>query len=198
MSEYSLNFDKYYDKVCKWCCQNIFTISTLENGGKNLSLKEQNEILKKNEKNWGNDIIGNDKIKQTSQWTTKLGENFVAKILSDKGYTVKRPIKKEGYKPDWEIEEAIIEVKTRNWNTTGTAGEKVLGAPYKYAAIPRLYGKPLKIICVAYQEYELTYGNTRVFGEDIQVEQKKMLDEWKKRGIEYVKFSDIINGNYKF
>ena len=200
MSETSFKFDENYDAVCNWCQQNPFTNKTLENGGKNLSSKERNKILNKNEKTWGNNIIGNDETKQIKQWTTKLGENFVAKILSNSGYTVNRPIKKACYKPDWEIEKAIIEVKTRNWTTPGTAGEKVLGSPYKYAAIPRLYGKPLKIICVAYQEYELTYGNTKVFGEDkdIHIEQKKMLDEWKRWGIEFVKFSDIINGNYKF
>ena len=200
MRETSFKFDENYDAVCNWCQQNPFTNTTLENGGKNLSSKERNKILNKNEKTWGNNIIGNDETKQIKQWTTKLGENFVAKILSNSGYTVNRPIKKECYKPDWEIEEAIIEVKTRNWTTPGTAGEKVLGSPYKYAAIPRLYGKPLKIICVAYQEYELTYGNTKVFGEykDIHIEQKKMLDIWKGMDIEFVKFSDIINGNYKF
>ena len=46
-------------------------------------------------------------------------------------------------------------MKTHTWCTTGTAGEKILGVPFKYSELPRLYGKPLKIICVAYQEREL-------------------------------------------
>ena len=84
-------------------------------------------------------------------------------------------------------------MKTRSWTTSGTAGEKVFGVPYKYAEIPKLYGKPLKIVCVAYQECELMHGKTRVFGDDISTEKKEMLAFWKERNIEFVKFSDIIN-----
>ena len=46
----------------------------------------------------------------------------------------------------------MVEVKSRSWCTTGTAGEKVR-VPYKYADIPNLYNKPLMIVCVAYQEW---------------------------------------------
>ena len=37
-----------------------------------------------------------------------------------------RPKKINGYKPDWETEDGIYEAKTRNWTTSGTAGEKIL------------------------------------------------------------------------
>ena len=63
----------------------------------------------------------------------------------------------QGVHPDWETEDAIWEVKTRNWSVPGTAGEKILGVPYKYSDVPELYGKPLKIVCVAYQEWECTH-----------------------------------------
>ena len=82
-------------------------------------------------------------------------------ILEKIGKIVKRPEKKNHYLPDWETDDAIWEVKTRNWNTPGTAGEKVLGVPYKYSDIPRLYGKPLKIVLVAYQEHEFINGHTK-------------------------------------
>ena len=59
----------------------------------------------------------------------------------------------------------IYEVKTSNWTISGTAGEKVLGTMYKYSDIPKFYKKPLKIICIAYQEYELTNCNTKIFGK---------------------------------
>jgi len=182
-----MNFESSVNSICKWCISNPFI------GKSNLSKKQENERMNKAEKNWGNLLIGRGPENQTSQWTTILGESIVAEILSSQGHTVNRPKNINGYKPDWEIEDAIIEVKTRNWTTPGTAGEKVFGVPYKYAEIPKLYGKPLKIVCVAYQEYELTHGKTRVFGQDISTEKKEMLAFWKERGIEFVKFSDIIN-----
>ena len=103
-----------------------------------------------NEKEWGNSMIGDS---GNGNWTTKLGEKAVGEILRLKGETPKRiskACKKDCYEPDWETEEGVYEVKTRNWTTQGTAGEKVLGTPYKYANIPKLYGKPLKIVCIAY------------------------------------------------
>ena len=42
----------------------------------------------------------------------------------------------------------------------GNSREKVFGTMYKYSDLPQIYGKPLYIVCVAYQEWELSYGNT--------------------------------------
>ena len=97
------------------------------------------------------------------QWTTKLGEQLVYDILNLKGENPRKPVRKGGFEPDWETDEYIYEVKTSNWWVSGTAGEKVLGTWIKYQDIPKLYGKPLKIVCVAYQEWELTYGKTQYF-----------------------------------
>ncbi len=143
------------------------------------------------EKAWGNKVIGQV---NNNQWTTKLGEELVRLALVNKGYNVRKPLKIGGYKPDWECDEFIYEVKTRNWTTSGTAGEKVFGVPFKYSDIPRLYSKPLKIVCVAFQEYELTYGPSCVFGE-VSPEKKKLLDFWREEfNIEFVKFTDLARG----
>lgn len=142
------------------------------------------------EKAWGNKIIGQ---KTNVNWTTLLGESLVRDILKMKGENPRKPSKKAGYSPDWETDDFIYEVKTRNWTTTGTAGEKVLGTMYKYSDIPLLYGKPLKIICVAYQEYELTHNNTKIFGE-IGKRKHEYIQLAKKHDIEYVKFSEFIKG----
>jgi hypothetical protein len=92
----------------------------------------------------------------------------------------------------------MYEVKTRNWTTTGTAGEKVLGVMYKYSDIPDLYGKPLKIVCVAFQEYELTNGPTKIFGDELSDRKKAYLELAKTQDIEYMKFSDLVASiNYK-
>ena len=185
-----INFDDSMKSIINWCIKNPFVIEST------LSRKEKNKQMNINEKKWGNQIIGRGPENHTSQWTTILGESIVAEVLSSQGHTVYRPKNMNGYKPDWEIENAIIEVKTRSWTTSGTAGEKVFGVPYKYAEIPKLYGKPLKIVCVAYQECELMHGKTRVFGDDISTEKKEMLAFWKERNIEFVKFSDIINNKF--
>ena len=152
--------------------------------------KSERDKANKSEKLWGNQMIG---ATNNGQWTTKLGEYLVKVVLTkyhDKNVT--KPKRKKHYEPDWETDDYMWEVKTRNWTTSGTAGEKVLGVPYKYSDIPILYGKPLKIVCVGYQEWELTHGNTRIFGDDISESKKNMLKFWKSIGIEFVKFSDLI------
>ena len=83
-------------------------------------------------------------------------------------------------------------MKTSNWWVPGTAGEKVLGTFIKYQNIPEFYGKPLRIVCVANQEEELTNGKTKYFGETITKKTQEVLDLARSWNIEYVKFSDLV------
>lgn len=152
------------------------------------TISQLRSIAKTSETEWGNSIIGQ---KNNGNWTTLLGEGLVYDVLKIKGENPRKPEIKNGYSPDWETDEYIYEVKTRNWTTTGTAGEKVFGVMYKYSDIPKLYGKPLKIVCVAYQEHELIYGNTKIFGE-VSDTKKMYLDLAKSLDIEYIKFSDLV------
>ena len=62
---------------------------------------------------------------------------------------------------------------------------------YKYSDIPVLYEKPLKIVCVAYQEWELINGPTKIFGE-VSENKQRFLDLAKSINIEYIKFSDLV------
>jgi len=158
-----------------------------------LSANELRLKANQEEKRWGNKMIGQE---SNGNWTTLLGENLVRDILAKKGLNPRKPAKKSHYQPDWETDHYIWEVKTRNWTTSGTAGEKVFGVPYKYSDVPILYGKQLRIVCVAYQEHELTYGNTKIFAEENKISyyKQKMLDLWKEMGIEFVKFSDLVKG----
>lgn len=160
-----------FSEICKWCLEKTY-------------------MNHDEEKTWGNKL--NNTV-DNSQWTTLLGEHFVKNLLKRMNFSVTKPMKKNGYLPDWETEQGIFEVKTRNWNTPGTVGEKVLGVPYKYSDIPRLYGKPLFIVCVAYQEYEFTYGNTQIFGKVLSKEKKNMIDYWQKMNIYYVPCSLLIS-----
>ena len=153
------------------------------------TIAKQEDEAKENERKWGNAMI---KQTDNGQWTTSLGEKLVFDVLEMRGENPKRVVRKEGFEPDWETDDYMYEVKTSNWWVKGTAGEKVYGTFIKYQNIPEIYGKPLRIVCVAYQEYELTYGKTKYFGENITPKTKQLLDMAKEWGIEYIKFSDLV------
>jgi hypothetical protein len=158
------------------------------------TMKEQKEEQKKKEQEWGNRMI---EQKNNKQWTTKLGERLVYEILKLIGENPRKVEKKGGFQPDWETDNYIYEVKTSNWWVDGTAGEKVLGTYLKYQDIPELYGKPLRIVVVAYQEYELEHGKTPFFGKNVTNKTKQILDIAKSWNIEYIRFSDLLgNINY--
>ena len=140
------------------------------------------------EKLWGNDIIGQT---NNGQWTTLLGEQLVYEILTLRGENPRKVVRRDGFEPDWETDDYMYEVKTSNWCVAGTAGEKVLGTWIKYQNVPELYGKPLKIVCLANQEHELQFGKTKYFGEVTQKTQL-VLDLAASFGIEYMRFSDLV------
>ena len=153
------------------------------------SVAIQKERMTLNEKTWGNSMIGQT---NNGQWTTLLGEQLVYDVLTLKGEHPIKVIKKNGFKPDWETDKYIYEVKTSNWWVSGTAGEKVLGTWIKYQDIPIIYGKPLRIVCVANQEHELTYGKTNYFGKGVSKKTKQILELAKSLNIEYMPFSVLI------
>jgi hypothetical protein len=157
---------------------------------KDATIKQQRTKLQNEEKKWGNDMIGQQ---NNGQWTTILGEHLVRDVLVLLGENPRKPEGKGGFKPDWETDKYIYEVKTSNWWVSGTAGEKVLGTWIKYQNIPGLYGKPLKIVCVANQEYELTHGKTAFFGENVTQKTKEVLELARSWEIEYIKFSDLVH-----
>lgn len=155
----------------------------------NMSIRQQKIIQQKEEKEWGNKMINKTDCKQ---WTTLLGENLVKDVLIMNGENPRKPETKNNFRPDWETDDYIYEVKTSSWEVDGTAGEKVLGTWIKYQNIPILYKKPLRIVCVAYQEWELTNGKTNYFGEKVSEKTKQVLELCKSWNIEYIKFSDLV------
>ena len=159
------------------------------------TLAQQQKENQKKEKEWGNSMINQ---KDNGQYTTLLGEGLVREVLEVLGENPRKVERKGGFQPDWETDKYIYEVKTSNWWVSGTAGEKVLGTWIKYQNIPELYGKPLKIVCVANQEYELQYGKTKYFGDYVSNKTKVALALAESWGIEYVRFSDLVSQiNYK-
>lgn len=181
-------------EVIKWCFQGI-TENTLINTSSEKNLKS----AKLEEDLWGNSVMGTS---GSGQWTTKLCENLVKEALEVLGRKNVRhgemkggSIREKRYSPDLECDDYVYEVKGRNWTTTGTAGEKILGVPLKYGEIPRLYHKPLQIILVGYQEYEarkaFAFGDL-LDSKEQTPELKESLAFYKDHDIEYIGFTDIL------
>ena len=179
------NISKHLEECVTWAPTKPQPIEKKEG----TTISQQKKEAQDNEKKWGNEII-----QQTNngQWTTLLGEGLVFEVLKLRGENPRKVVRKDGFEPDWETDEYMYEVKTSNWWVAGTAGEKVSGTFIKYQNIPELYGKPLRIVCVANQEEELTNGKTKYFGEKTQKTQQ-ILDLASSWGIEYVKFSDLVS-----
>jgi len=146
---------------------------------------------KEEELEFGKRILG----RTTNQWTTKVCESILKETLMLLGKEPNAPIMKtcsngKKLKPDWECNDAMYECKARTYSITGTAGEKILGTPYKYAECPRLYGKPLYIVVMAYQEHEAV-NSFQLFTPKSH-EQKDMLVYYENMGIKYVKYTDLL------
>ncbi len=152
-------------------------------------------VDKKSEDKWGQDVMRTKRpdLKLDKQWTNRFGEYICEEIMILLEKNVSKPIKKEHLQPDWETTDFMLEVKTQTYLTSGTAGEKILGTPFKYAAVPRLYSKPLKIICLGNAERlsRENYGN--LVGEKMNEEKKKIIDFYKNElNIEYVGVTDLL------
>jgi hypothetical protein len=134
-----------------------------------------------------------------SNWSTLVTEALVWHCLDVLGMHPRHaipaklaPTQKVGFRPDIETDDVIVEVKGRTWTTTGTAGEKVLGTPVKYAEIPGHYGKPLRIVLVGKQEQELLEGPVPLVGEHVRPAHRAQLQFWRDNHIEFVRGSDLL------
>jgi hypothetical protein len=133
-------------------------------------------------------------LKPKSQWTTTFGQHICEELCILQGKNVSAPKKKQGMQPDRETDDAIIEVKTQTYYTDGTAGEKILGCPFKYCEVPKLYNKPLKILCIGCAESlsKNTYGN--LDGPKVSDTKRMVLDFYKNTlNIEFIAATDILD-----
>lgn len=150
--------------------------------------------LKVLEDEWGRETLKKRRpdLKLDRQWTNKFGEIICEELYMLLGKTVTKPEKKDHYQPDLETEDYIIEAKAQTFFTSGTAGEKILGCPFKYSEIPELYGKPLKIVCMGGAEKVCreSYGNLP--GTKCTAQKKKFLDFFGENNIEFIAASDIL------
>lgn len=154
------------------------------------------KILKTYEDIWGRATLKKLRpdLRLHKQWTNLFGEYICKEILTREGYAVSKPACINHFQPDLETPDFIVEVKTGTFHTTGTAGEKILGCPYKYAEIPKLYGKPLKIYCIGgaekmCREHFGIIGN----GPKCTPMRRKFLDFFRENDVEFVGVTDILD-----
>ena len=108
------------------------------------------------------------------------------------GKSVSHPKPIQTWEPDLETEDYVIEVKSQTYFTTGTAGEKILGVPFKYAEIPALFGKPLRIVCIAYAE-QVCIESYGIFPGIKQTEtRKKIIDFYETLNIRFIKTTELL------
>lgn len=126
------------------------------------------------------------------QWTNMFGEHLLEELYILQGHAVSKPKAKEGKQPDREISTHMLESKAETHWTTGTAGEKILGCPFKYADVPRLFGKPLQIVCIGGAEISCRndYGNLP--GTKCTTEKAAFIAFFKSMGIEFIGATSIL------
>lgn len=161
---------------------------------KNKTLDTKNfKIL---EDKWGVEMLKLKRpdLKINNQWTGQFGEEICKEVFSLSGKLIKKPVKMNHYKPDFETDDYMLEVKTETYYTEGTAGEKILGVPFKYSEIPELYKKPLKIICIGGAEKSCREQYGILPGEKCTEIKRKFLDFYREHKMEYYAFTDFVQG----
>ena len=181
-------------EVVQWLFGDLSFLPPIEKKNKTQDTKKYKVL----EDEWGRAILKKKRpdLELKGQWTNRFGEHLIEELYKLLGQNIAKPANKDGHEPDLETDDYIIEVKTETYWTAGTAGEKILGCPFKYASVPRLYGKPMKIICLGgaekagVEQYGILNGSK---ANDKQTpEKKKFLKFYKEMQIEYVSATSVL------
>lgn len=155
--------------------------------------------IKKKEYKWGVNMVKKYNIPIDGSlkfWSGPFGEYYVFSQLISMGKIVRRPEPINGLTPDWECDDFIYEVKTRNYSSKGSAGEKALGIPLKYSDIPELYKKPLKIILVGRMEYDGINKYNILHNNELGIKSSDakslLLNTYKNMGITFLGASKLV------
>ena len=189
--EKSLNKDKIVllknVEVLQWMLQDFTFLH------KNQKVKKS--IMKELEDKWGKNIIETCLLKNNinKMWSGVFGEALCKELLLLLDFNITKPKKIGHIEPDLEIDDFIIEIKNGTYFTGGTAHEKILGTPYKYRDVHKLYNKSLFVICLGQAE---KYCREIGFlpGEKEQTEsQKEFMDFFNKNNINFIGSIDLID-----
>ena len=93
-------------EVVQWLFEDLSFLPAIEKKNKTTDEK----IYKINEDKWGIIMtkIRRPDLKLDKQWTNKFGEHICEEIYSLLGKVVSKPVKKEHYQPDSEVDDAIV------------------------------------------------------------------------------------------
>jgi len=157
-----------------------------------LSEKKVNKkALKKREDSWGKEMLQLVYPDfNSTQWTGPFGERIVKELYTLIGKSISKPKNKNGFEPDFETNDFIIEVKSQTYYTDGTAGEKILGTPLKYADVPELYSKPLNIICIGNAE-KMCKEHYKIIGPTTRAKQK-ILSMYEEISIIFIGITELL------
>ncbi len=155
--------------------------------------KTEKRNLKNVEDEWGKKMLKLKRpdLKLDGQWTNKFGEHIAEELYEILGKNPKSVIKMTNLMPDLETDDYIVEVKTQTYFTSGTAGEKILGTPFKYRNVPVLYKKPLLIMCIGGAE-KMCKENYGILCKNKDERSSEFIDFYKSMGIEYIGITDIL------
>jgi len=183
-------------EVIQWLIGDLSFLPGIE---EKKSKSKNNEARKKLEDAWGRKTLKLKRpdLKLEGQWTNKFGEHLLEELYEIQNIKYKKPINKNNHEPDLEVDECVLEAKAETYFTEGTAGEKILGVPFKYRNVPKLYKKPLKIYCIGGAEKSCREQYGILEGPKMDAEAKDMLDYWRKKKIEYVGISDALKNLIK-
>lgn len=177
-------------EVLQWIVGDLTFLPTIQSKNKSRDTKARKVL----EDIWGRKMakVHRPDLQLDGQWTTTFGQQICHELYLLMEKNIWTPAKKSGFMPDKETDDLIIEVKTQTYNTTGTAGEKILGVPFKYCKVPKLYGKPLHIVCIGHAEKECR-EKYNMFGDNHDEEIQDFLDFYKTKNIQYIAATDLMH-----
>jgi len=176
--------------VGQWIKGDLSFLNRKEDVFKNKTAEKDEKYIRENNWAWGLfcSSLPSHGYKQSGKWSGKFGQLILQEMIPGgwKPKKKKEDNRQKGIELDWEDENYVYELKTQFHLSGGTAQEKIIAVPIKYVDAPKLFGKPMRIVCFAGAE-----GYAKEFLTDCpQIRQQ--LDLWKSWGIEYIWGSDLI------
>ncbi len=150
--------------------------------------------LKPLEDTWGQGVVRaiRPDLRLEKQWTNLFGEYLCQEIQVALGKNPFVPVTKEGFHPDVETEDQMVEAKAGTYFTTGTAHEKIAGVFFKYADVPTLYGKPLVIVCLGGAERLARDQYGLLAGQKCTPQKQRILEFHRANGVEVVGATELL------
>lgn len=140
------------------------------------------KLNKNDEDNLFNKIFP-DLIKNKNKYGI-IGERIFEDYLKMNKIKYQKQVKIGKFVLDFETDECYYEIKTRRYNMSGTAGEKILYPGFKYRNI--IDKKPLKIIFIGYQEFEMS----ELLNPDERA--KDFVEFYNSMNVYFIPFTEMI------